>query len=108
MPRRTCGAGTAAPSEALAVKTLLSLLVLALLALGLYAWVNPDFLRQVEDAGRELTGTGPTTSTFYKWRDPSGEWQLSDRPPPAGLDYETVEVRSDQNVLPLPPQLRER
>jgi hypothetical protein len=90
------------------VKTLLYLLVLALLALGLYAWFNPDFLRQVEQTGRELSGAGPTTTTFYKWQDAAGEWQLSDRPPPAGIPYQTVEVRSDQNVLPLPPQLQGR
>jgi hypothetical protein len=89
------------------VKTLLYLLVLTLLALGLYAWFNPDFLRQVEQTGRELSGAGPNTTTFYKWQDAAGEWQLSDRPPPAGVDYETVEVHREQNVLPLPPQLRD-
>ena len=108
MPRPICGAGTAAPSEAPAVKSLAYLLLLALLALGLYAWFNPDFLRQVEQTGRELTGAGPSTSTFYKWQDAAGEWQLSDRPPPAGVPYETIEVRSDQNLMPLPPELRER
>lgn len=90
------------------MKTLLYLLLLVLLGLGLYAWYHPDFLRQMEQTGRELTGTTPTTTTFYKWRNAAGEWQLSDRPPPAGVDYETVEVRSDQNVLPLPPELRGR
>ena len=107
MPRRRCGAGTAAPSEYRAVKTLAYLLLLALLALGLYGWYHPGFLGQLEQTGRELTGTGPTTTTFYKWRDAAGEWQLSDQPPPAGVDYETVEVHRDQNLMPLPPQLRE-
>lgn len=90
------------------MKTLLYLLVLALLALGLYAWFNPDFLRQVEESGRDLTGTRPTSTLYYKWQDSAGEWQLSDRPPPADIPYETVEVRRDQNVLPLPPQLQDR
>jgi hypothetical protein len=90
------------------MKALAYLVLLALLALGLYAWFNPGFLRQVEQAGREMTGTGPTTTTLYKWQDAAGEWQVSDRLPPAGLPYETLELRSDQNVLPLPPQLQER
>jgi hypothetical protein len=89
------------------MKPLLYLLALALLGLGLYAWYNPEFLSRMEQTGRDLSGAGPATTTFYKWRDAAGEWQLSDRPPPAGVDYETVEVRSDQNVLPLPPQLRD-
>ncbi|HSJ47819.1 MAG TPA: DUF4124 domain-containing protein [Gammaproteobacteria bacterium] len=90
------------------MKTLAYLLLLALLALGLYAWFNPGFLRQVEETGRELSNSGSTTHRYYKWQDAAGQWQLSDRPPPAGVVYESVEVHRDQNVLPLPPQLREQ
>ena len=90
------------------MKTLAYLLLLILLALAGYAWFNPDVLRQMEETGRQISGGEPTSRLYYKWQDPAGEWQLSDRPPAAGVDYETVEVHRDQNVLPLPPQLRER
>jgi len=51
--------------------------------------------------GRELQST-----TVYKWRDASGTWQVSDRPPPQGVDYQVERYARDANVVPLPPQLQ--
>lgn len=44
--------------------------------------------------------TGPSVTTAYKWRDASGSWQITDQPPPEGVSYETVRIRSDVNILP--------
>ena len=52
--------------------------------------------------------TPVSTSRIYKWRNDKGEWQLSDTLPPAGIAYETLEHRSDENILPRPPQLDKR
>ena len=42
----------------------------------------------------------PAVTTVYKWRDATGSWQLTDRPPPAGTPYETVQARGARNVIP--------
>ena len=47
-----------------------------------------------------------TTTRAYKWRDADGGWQITDTPPSGDTPYETIEVRSDTNVLPLPPGLQ--
>ena len=41
----------------------------------------------------------------YKWRNAKGEWQITDQLPPEGIEYERLEYREDENVIPLPPQL---
>ena len=55
--------------------------------------------------GRELlsgTPLAPATAVTraYKWRDASGNWQLTDTPPPAGTTFERLETRSDDNIVP--------
>ena len=42
-------------------------------------------------------GGGPQ---LYKWRDARGVLQITDKPP-QGRKYELVEVRQDQNVIPM-------
>jgi hypothetical protein len=53
------------------------------------------------------SGAGLTekTVTVYKWRNARGEWQITDQLPPEGIEYERLDYREDENVLPLPPQL---
>lgn len=54
------------------------------------------------------TPTAPATSpapagpgpVLYRWRDANGVLQVSDKPP-AGVPYEEVTIRSDQNVVPM-------
>ena len=78
------------------------ILVVLLLAGAAYLYLYPD-------AGRhfgswlplpEVTGK---TARLYKWRNPQGEWQIPDTPPPEGVSYEKLEYRDDENVLPVPP-----
>jgi hypothetical protein len=83
-----------------------ALLMLAALLLAILAWLyfNPDHRKQFEELS---SGAGLTkkTVTVYKWRNASGEWQITDQLPPEGIDYERLDYHEDQNVLPLPPQL---
>jgi hypothetical protein len=44
----------------------------------------------------------PERVQAYRWRDADGAWQLSDHPPPAGVDYELIEVDPDANLMPAP------
>lgn len=46
----------------------------------------------------------PSVTRAYKWRDAQGSWHISDQPPPAGTPYQSIQVRSDENVLPPPKQ----
>ena len=38
------------------------------------------------------------------WRDESGAVQLTGTPPPAGVEYQVIEVTSKDNVMPLVPR----
>lgn len=57
-----------------------------------------------ERANRLLENTPisplPTETIAYKWRDSHGNWQITGAPPPEGIPYETVTVRSDVNIVP--------
>mgnify|MGYP001821611930 FL=1 len=81
-------------------------LILAALLLAILAWLyfNPDYRKQFEELS---SGAGLTekTVTVYKWRNARGEWQITDQLPPEGIEYERLDYREDENVLPLPPQL---
>ena len=50
----------------------------------------------------------PTTTRVYRWQDANGDWQVSDRHPGDGVVFETLEYRSDVNVLPRPPELQDQ
>ena len=79
------------------------LLALALIG-GIYLYQNPDLGKRVEDLSSGA-GLSPKTTRVYKWQDDAGDWHISDQPPPAADDYESLDYREDVNVLPLPPQL---
>lgn len=80
--------------------------LLVFLAAGAGFW----YFTHPEQAGylhALLPGAGPDLKTdrLYKWRNPRGEWQMTDTPPPPGTPFELLEYREDVNVLPVPPQL---
>jgi len=70
-----------------------------------YFSVYPE--RLPDWAARTTLGQEMQTTRVYKWRDGSGAWHVGDDPPPAGVDYTVQEYNTDDNVLPLPPALRE-
>jgi hypothetical protein len=80
------------------------LLVALLLAGGVWLYLNPEYRSRLVTSTSSIV-TPVSTSRAYKWRNDKGEWQLTDSLPPEGVAYETLEHRSDENVLPLPPQL---
>lgn len=53
------------------------------------------------DVGKRLQ-----TTQVYKWQDTDGAWQVSDQPPPQGVDFEVRAYARDENVLPLPPAIQ--
>mgnify|MGYP001816913403 FL=1 len=83
-----------------------ALLFLAALLLAILAWMhfNPDYKPQMRDLSSE-TGLTKKAVRLYKWRNEKGEWQITDQVPPEGIEYERLEYREDENVLPRPPQL---
>jgi hypothetical protein len=86
---------------------LIWLLIALLLAGGGYLYLNPDAARQF----RNQLPTPEITrkpDRLYKWRNSAGEWQVTDAPPPAGISYERLDYRGDENVLPVPPGIQHR
>jgi len=79
------------------------LLLCLVLAAGVYVYLNPELKSQLLSRTSEL-GKSRTVHA-YKWRNEQGEWQITDTLPPEGVAYERLEHRSDENILPVPPQL---
>jgi len=75
-----------------------------LIATGVYYYTHPEALPKW--AARTPLGRQMQTSTVYKWQDKSGNWHLSNQPPPPGVPYQTQQYAHDTNVLPLPPKLQ--
>ena len=86
---------------------LIGLLIVLLLLGGGYLYLHPDTARQFSNQlpAPEFTRK---TAHLFKWRNPAGEWQITDTPPPEGIDYERLDYRDDENVLPVPPGIQGR
>jgi hypothetical protein len=82
---------------------LLAVVVGGIGAAAFYYHVYPE--RLPDWAARTGLGQQMQTTRVYQWRNANGEWQVSDRPPPDGVEFTVQSYRSDDNVLPLPPGL---
>ena len=80
----------------MSLKTLIVLLILALAGIALFA---PDRATPLLSKLGSLNGPAEETR-IYKWRDNNGDWQYSNTPPPAGIDYQVQNYRSDANIVP--------
>ena len=80
------------------------ILLTALGGVGTYFYLYPESLP--EWATRTTVGRDLQTTTVYKWRDANGAWQVSDQPPPAGIDYQVEKYTRDTNILPLSSKLQ--
>jgi hypothetical protein len=87
------------------------LLILLLLVAGLVLYLRPEYRDRMQSLSSDLglsRITPKKTAHLFKWRDASGNWQITDRLPPEGVDYEKLEYREDVNVLPRPPGLQQQ
>ncbi|MGD8782856.1 MAG: DUF4124 domain-containing protein [Thioalkalispiraceae bacterium] len=82
------------------MKKLLFFLVIIVVAGGLFIYLNPEYRAWFERQSDQLLPDEVTHSKAYRWRDRNGQWQLSDKPPAEGIDYEMVEYHKDTNVIP--------
>lgn len=87
------------------MKTLLLTLLFVTGVAALVLWMSPELRRDATGLLRD-SGFGSDTTTAYQWRDRHGVLQYTQVPPPEGVPYRVVEVRSDTNVLPLPEALK--
>lgn len=72
--------------------------VFAGIAVGIYT--DPELSRKVEHEARELLPPTDKTTTLYRWQDARGVIQISDQPPPAGVEYQIVEYDPNANLMP--------
>ncbi|MGB5259443.1 MAG: hypothetical protein WBO34_02845 [Gammaproteobacteria bacterium] len=82
------------------------LLLVLLGGVGIYLYFFPESGVRVLDS-LQNAGFSEKTDRIYKWRNDRGEWQLTDSPPPPGVNYELTDYREDVNVLPVPPGIAE-
>jgi hypothetical protein len=87
------------------------LLIVVLLIAGLVLYLKPEYRDRIQalssDVGLSRI-TPKKTARLFKWRDIGGSWQITDQPPPDGIEYEKLEYREDVNVLPRPPGLQQQ
>jgi hypothetical protein len=81
-----------------------ALLLTALLcALVAVLWQRyPDLLRPLV-SGSPAEDLLSRSKPVYQWRDASGAWQVTDRPPPEGNPFEVKRYDLDANILPARP-----
>ena len=101
------GPGHRVTAEPVRPKRVWLFVLLALLA-SLVAGGTYIYLAEPELARDLLRGTPLERSagktTVYKWKDSEGSWQITDRPPADGIEYQVLEYRSDTNIMPLVPR----
>ena len=89
------------------MKSFLLFLVFCLMVAGIYLYNEPDAWQRLRGTIDEPLGLKSKSVTMYKWKNNEGVVQYTQSPPPQGVPYEEVELRSDVNILPLPEQLKE-
>ena len=81
---------------------ILVFVIVIIVAAGGYLYLHPEFSRQLLQS--TPFAPAPAKTIVYKWRDASGQWQVTDTPPGAGIKYEVLHYRSDVNVIPAVPE----
>jgi hypothetical protein len=83
------------------IMKIIVMLILVAAAAGGYLYLHPEVIRPLlQSTPIELP---PAETTLYKWRDATGQWQVSDTPPEKGIKYEILHYRGDINVVPAVP-----
>ena len=86
------------------------LLLVALLLLagtGVWLYLHPEAAEPLK-AWLPQPDFTKKTARIYKWQNDQGEWQLTDKPPPAGIEYEKQDYHEDLNTLPVPPGIKDK
>ncbi len=74
------------------------LLMLIVLTALVYWYFNPS--SRPAWLADKLPASASATTTVYKWTAENGLTMVSDHKPPEGVEYEVLEYRNDQNVIP--------
>lgn len=72
----------------------------ALVIVGYLIYQDPQWRAFFERQTQQVLPDAAAQQTLYRWRDQHGQWQLSDKPPSAGIKYETVQIHKDTNIIP--------
>ena len=82
------------------MKKIFLLLIAIATAAVAYVYLDPQLSQQVKEKAQQITPDNHQSRTLYKWKDPQGQWQISDRPPASGIPFETVQYNEAVNVMP--------
>jgi hypothetical protein len=82
------------------MKKFLAVAIGILIAVGIVVYQNPQMRAWFQRKSEQVMPASATQQTLYRWRDKHGEWQISDKPPAAGIKYETVRYPTNANVIP--------
>jgi hypothetical protein len=74
--------------------------IFVIIVAGVIIYLTPEYRAWFERQSEQILPENVTHTKAYRWRDKNGQWQLSDKPPAAGIDYEIVEYHKDTNVIP--------
>lgn len=82
------------------MKKFLAVALGVLIAAGIAAYQNPHLRAWLERKTDQVLPSTATQQTLYRWRDKHGQWQVSDKPPAAGIQYKTLHYSTNANVIP--------
>ena len=80
------------------MKKFVLLLAIVLGSIGAYFYFNPTEFLKLDNKIINMIPNRDST-TLYRWKDPQGQWQVSDTPP-SEVAYEELNYRHDVNVIP--------
>lgn len=82
------------------MKKLISIIIVLLGIAAYFVYQDPELRARFERHTEQLLPEQATHTIMYRWKDAQGQWQVSDSPPPAGTQYETVRYHKDTNLIP--------
>ncbi len=81
------------------MKKLILMLVILLAAGAAAVRLFPEKVEPLVE-GTPLKEYVAVSRPVYQWRDPSGQLQVTDEPPPDGIPYEVKQYALDANLVP--------
>lgn len=90
------------------MKKFILILLLLAIAAAVFFYLNPELRREAKELLQSSGLQQPVSTTVYKWRDADGLLHYTQDPPSEGIPFESVEARTDVNVMPLPDELKDK